>query len=156
MRPRKRILLIDSNEDRLGELRFVLEVRGYRVVRNARGQLDAIVVYWPIAQGTAARLKKNNPDSPLVVLVPIAGAFPLCTSADLMLWDSQSRVEFLERLRILMARKRGPKKGFKHGFPKVVEGLLAESQQGKGPASHGDGSEMLLEQSKAVRDGAAA
>ena len=155
MRPKKRILLVDSKEDRKGELRFVLEVCGYRVIEHARGEIAAIVAHWPIAQGTAAKLKKNNPDTPLVVLVPVADEFPLCTSADLMLWDSKSRVEFLARLRILTARKRGPKKGFKHGFPKVVEGLLAESRQGKGPASHG-AVRNSLEQSKAVRDGAAA
>lgn len=63
--------------------------------------------------------------------------------------------EIREKIKAHFA-KRGPKKGFKYGLPKVVESLLAESRQGKGPASHGDGSEMLLEQSKAVRDGAAA
>ena len=113
MRPPKRILLIDKDEERRGELRFILYCWGYRVLDKPQGEVNAIVTYWPLSNAEAKRLKSRSPHARLVVLVPMADEMPKCDAADVMLWQSRDRRLFIEELRIASAGKRGPKVGFK-------------------------------------------
>ena len=110
MRPKKRILLIDTDEDRRGEFKFVLTVCGYNVIQHARGQIDLILVRWPIAAESCKRLKANH-DCPLVLMLAKADIrIPVVAGVDAVLTGSTSRLELLERIKVMTtAHKRGPK-----------------------------------------------
>lgn len=125
MRPPKRILLIDTDEDRRGELKFVLQTCGFRVIQTAFGQIDLIILQWPVSAGSAKRLKEANPLTPLMVLYPVKMSElpPLVPSADAVVPESSlgGRAELLERIRVMVARKRGPRKGFTRRPPESVQ-----------------------------------
>jgi DNA-binding response OmpR family regulator len=113
MRPRKKILLIDPDDNRRGEFKFILEVRGYRVVQTARGDADLIIARWPIAHSSCERLKRNNPRTPLLIIAPVAERMPLSVLADAVVWQSLPRWDLLDRIHVMCSRKRGPRKGYR-------------------------------------------
>ena len=113
MRPKKRVLLIDTDEDRRGELKFILETCGFRVIQTALGEIDLIILQWPVSAGSAKRLKEANPHTPLMVLYPVGITAPNVPSADMVMPSAGlgGRADLLERIRVLVVRKRGPRKG---------------------------------------------
>lgn len=126
MRPREKILLIDPDDDRRGEFKFVLEVSGYRVVQTARGDADLIIARWPIAHRSCANLKRNNPYTPLLIIAPAAERMPYSALAEAVLWQSMPRWELLNHIHALSAKKRGPRKGSKYPKPPQPEPQPAE------------------------------
>ena len=117
MRPKKRILLIDTDDDCRGELKFVLEVWGFRVIQHALGEIDLIILQWPVSAGSAKRLKEANPYTPLMAIYPVKMVpSPLVPSADVVIPSALlgGRAELLDRIRVMSARKRGPRKGSIH------------------------------------------
>jgi two-component system, OmpR family, response regulator CpxR len=145
MRPKKTILCVDDNEQALSVRKFMLETRGYRVLTAAsseqalelyrEGGIDLVVsdLIMPYMDGNELirRMKEFAPEVPAILISGSVKAFDRANRADAFLpKGAGSPVELLERIRMMVARKRGPKKG--HGLrPLVAEhatGHVAEHQ----------------------------
>lgn len=125
MRPKKTILCVDDNEQALAVRKFLLETRGYRVV-TAVSAHDAIEIFrnggidlvlgdliMPQMDGNemVQRMKEITPEVPMMLLSGTVKAFDRACHADAFLPKGAcSPVEMLERIRVMIARKRGPKK----------------------------------------------
>lgn len=132
MRPKKVILLCDSNEQTLSTRTFLLETRGYSVLRSTTSAqaLDTIATM-PVMNGprsldllvtdlllpgmdgnTLARHAKTmHPTLPVLIVSKMIGSFDRELHADGFLpKGASSSIELLEKIRVLTARKRGPKR----------------------------------------------
>jgi two-component system response regulator CpxR len=130
MRPKKVILCVDDNEQELSVLKFMLTTNGYRVLPASNGQ-EAIAIFasapqidlvlsdtnMPQMSGCqlAERLKRMAAHVPMILLGDAQPA-PLSPGdihlADAMLTKRNcSSLELLERIKVMSARKRGPRKG---------------------------------------------
>ena len=125
MRPRKTILCVDDNDQILSVRKFLLETRGYRVIavkgaeealdRFRQGGIDLVLgdLVMPSMDGNemVRRMKDIAPDVPMILLSGSVKEFAHGNRADAFLPKGASTpVEVLERIRIMIARKRGPKK----------------------------------------------
>lgn len=125
MRPKKTILCVDDNEQALSVRKFLLETRGYRVVTAttaydalevfAQGGLDMVVsdLLMPQMDGNemVRRMKEVSPEIPMMLVSGTVKAFDRASFADAFLPKGASApAEMLERIRMMIARKRGPKK----------------------------------------------
>jgi two-component system, OmpR family, response regulator CpxR len=128
MRPKKTILCVDDNEQVLSVRTFLLETRGYRVLSfdNPQDALDTIAnslpgsldlllcdLVMPRMDGNelVRRAKELHPALPALIVSGTITAYDRAGRADAFLPKGAcSPVELLERIRILVARKRGPKK----------------------------------------------
>lgn len=128
MRPKKCILCVDGNEQILSVRKFLLETRGYRVlaVSSAQQALDVIQgtvpgsldlllsdLMLPQMDGNELirRAKQLQPGLPGLIVSGTVTAFDRACHADAFLpKGASSPVELLEKIRVLVARKRGPKK----------------------------------------------
>ena len=128
MRPRKCILCVDDNEQILSVRKFLLETRGYRVVTAASahealdliqnsipGTFDLLLsdLVMPQMDGNelVRRAKQFHPGLPAMIVSGTVNAFDRANCADVFLPKGAcSPAEILERIRVLVARKRGPKK----------------------------------------------
>jgi two-component system, OmpR family, response regulator CpxR len=135
MRPKKTILCVDDNEQTLSVRKFMLETRGYRVL-TALGSEQALELFrdggidlvlsdliMPYMDGNelVRRMKELVPEVPTILISGSVKAFDRANRADAFLPKGAcSPGEMLERIRVMVARKRGPKKG--HALrPLVVE-----------------------------------
>src|SRR5271154_6353672 len=130
MRPKKTILCVDDNEQVLSVRTFLLETRGYRIIatntaqealeilqRSVPGTLDLILcdLLMPQMDGNelVRRAKQLHPGLPAMIVSGTVNAFDRALHADVFLPKGAcSPMEMLERIRILGARRRGPKKAF--------------------------------------------
>ena len=128
MRPKKTILCVDDNEQVLSVRTFLLETRGYRIVaannaqealevleRSVPGTLDLILcdLLMPQMDGNelVRRAKQIHPGLPAMIVSGTVNAFDRALHADVFLpKGGSSPAEMIERIRVLVARKRGPKK----------------------------------------------
>src|SRR5580658_5464408 len=128
MRPKKTILCIDDNEQVLSVRTFLLETRGYRVIavtsaqeaievleRSLPGSLDLVLcdLLMPQMDGNelVRRAKQLHPGLPAMIISGTVNAFDRALHADVFLpKGASSPAEMIERIRVLVARKRGPKK----------------------------------------------
>lgn len=125
MRPKKVILCIDDNDQALSVRKFVLETRGYRVLTaNSaeqalelydQGNIDLVItdLVMPHCNGNdlISRLKEIAPWVPAVLVSGSMKNFDPTSRADAFLPKGAcSPQELLERVRVLLVRKRGPKK----------------------------------------------
>jgi two-component system, OmpR family, response regulator CpxR len=128
MRPKKVILCVDNNEEVLSVRTFLLETRGYRVVpatnpyealetiaKSLPGSIDLLLSDLTMAQMNGnelvRRAKELHPALPAMIVSGTVTAFDRAGSADVFLPKGAcSPAELLERVRILVARKRGPRK----------------------------------------------
>jgi CheY-like chemotaxis protein len=128
MRPKKTILCVDDNEQILSVRTFLLETRGYRVVSatNAQealefvkhslpGSIDLLLcdLIMPQMDGNdlVRRAKNLHPGLPSMIVSGTVTTFERACCADVFLPKGAcSPAEMIERIRILVARKRGPKK----------------------------------------------
>jgi CheY-like chemotaxis protein len=125
MRPKKTILCVDDNEQGLAVRKFLLETRGYRVISTfsaqeaievlRNGGVDLVLgdLIMPQMDGNemVQRMKEIAPDVPMMLLSGTVKAFDRASHADAFLPKGAcSPVELLERIRVMIARKRGPKK----------------------------------------------
>ncbi len=128
MRPKKTILCVDDNEQVLSVRKFLLETRGYRVLAAqtsqealeiaegaAQGSLDLLLcdLVMPQMDGNelVRRIKEIHPSLPAMLISGTVTAFDRAAAADVFLpKGASSPSEMLERIRVLCARKRGPKK----------------------------------------------
>lgn len=128
MRPKKSILCVDHNEQQLSVRKFLLETRGYRVLTASSSQqaLDILIASIPgaldlllcdlilpqmDANELVRRAKQVHPCLPAMIVSGTVSSFDRATAADVFLPKGGcSPMEMLERIRVLVARKRGPKK----------------------------------------------
>jgi two-component system response regulator CpxR len=139
MRPKKTILCVDDNEQALSVRKFMLETRGYRVLTASssaqaleifrEGGIDLVLsdLIMPLMDGNelVRRMKELAPEVPAILISGSVKAFDRANRADAFLPKGAcSAVELLERIRVMVARKRGPKKG--HGLRPLVAGQAEE------------------------------
>jgi two-component system response regulator CpxR len=128
MRPRKTILCVEDNEQVLSVRKFLLETRGYRVVGVScgtealaylreciPGSVDLLMsdLILPQMDGNelVRRAKQVHPGLPTLLVSGTVTNFDRAASADAFLPKGAcTPAEVLDRVRILVARKRGPKK----------------------------------------------
>ena len=125
MRPKKTILCVDDNEQSLSIRKFMLETRGYKVLvsHNARealqifdqGGVDLVLsdLVMPDMDGAelVKRIKEISPETPAILFSGKIKMYDKDTSADIFLpKGSYAPAELLERIRMLLVKKRGPKK----------------------------------------------
>ena len=128
MRPKKTILCVDDNEQVLSVRTFLLETRGYRVIavdnpyealqtisNSLPGSLDLLLcdLIMPQMDGNelVRRAKEIHPALPAMIISGSVTAYDRAGRADAFLPKGAcSPAEVLERVRILVARKRGPRK----------------------------------------------
>ena len=128
MRPKKSILCVDDNEQVLSVRKFLLETRGYRVIActtaqealelvesSLPGSIDLLLsdLIMPQMDGNelVRRAKQLHPGLPAMIVSGTVNAFDRACAADVFLpKGASSPVELLERIRVMVARKRGPKK----------------------------------------------
>ena len=118
MRPKKRILLAASDEQRASELRYLLYLNSYAVAgaEDAPDALnllvsqpfDLVLMDWPF--GDSADLIRLAFDLEIPSLAFATGTKePPDCFADAVLFGSVSAVALLDRVKTLTIRKRGPK-----------------------------------------------
>jgi two-component system, OmpR family, response regulator CpxR len=127
MRPKKVILCVDDNEQELSVLKYTLSINGYRVLTASNGQ-EAIVIFakapqidlvladsdLPQMSGVqlAERLKRIRSHIPMLLLGDVQTTSREIHAADAVLARKNcSSFELLERVKLMSARKRGPRKG---------------------------------------------
>ena len=144
MRPKKTILCVDDNEQVLSVRTFLLETRGYRIIavttaqeaievleRSLPGTLDLVLcdLLMPQMDGNelVRRAKQLHPGLPAMIVSGTVNAADRAICADVFLPKGAcSPAEMMERIRILVARKRGPKKA-SQPTPGVTNGMLASA-----------------------------
>jgi CheY-like chemotaxis protein len=140
MRPKKIILCVNDNEQELSVMTFMLNTNGYRVVPATNGQeaielfagmqVDLVLADYAMPQMNGAqmvsRMKQIASHVPMILLGDPQSMGGQIHLADALLAKKQcSPQELLERIKIMSARKRGPRKGTLR--QPVVEELAAAS-----------------------------
>jgi two-component system response regulator CpxR len=125
MKPKRTILCVDDNEQSLSIRKILLETRGYRVLafsngaealeRFKRGGVDLVLtdLIMPGFDGTKLieEVKALSPETPTILLSGKVRIYDRDTRADVFLPKGMyAPVELLERIRLLLVRKRGPKR----------------------------------------------
>lgn len=125
MRTKKTILCVDDNEQALSIHKVVLETRGYRVIacssgRSAleafeKGGVDLVLSDCTMPEMDGAelveRIKTRSPQTPAILFSGRVKVYEKETRADVFLSKGMyGPAELLERIRQLLARKRGPKR----------------------------------------------
>lgn len=130
MKPKRTILCVDENEQTLSIRKIMLETRGYRVVacrggeealdRFKKGGVDLVLTDL-IMQGLDGaklieKVKEMSPQTPTILLSGKVKIFDGSTRADVFLSKgAYAPAELLERVRLLLVRKRGPKRAQPRG-----------------------------------------
>ena len=141
MRPKKIILCVDDNEQELSVLKFMLATNGYRVVSAVSGA-EAIGIFTELTVDLVLSdytMPQMNGDQLVNRLKQIAGHVPMIILGDPQKMGDQfhgadallpkktcSPHELLERIKIMSARKRGPRKG----APRLSTPALHTAQMG--------------------------
>src|SRR4051794_22593630 len=126
MRPKKVILCIDDNEQSLSIRKFMLETRGYRVLGASSGReaidlfqqagaVDLVLTDLVIPEMDGAELirvlKELAPEVPMMLVSGKVKMYEKGTRADVFLpKGTYAAVELLDKIRVLLIKKRGPKK----------------------------------------------
>lgn len=123
MKPKRTILCVDDNEQSLSIRKVLLETRGYRVVsclngedalaRFKKGGVDLVLADLIMPGLDGARLieeiKAISPRTPAILLSGKVRIYERDTQADVFLPKGMyAPAELLERIRLLLVRKRGP------------------------------------------------
>lgn len=135
MKPKRTILCVDDNEQSLSIRKVMLETRGYRVIAcsNAQealqqfrqGGVDLVLtdLVMPGVDGTRLidEVKSVSPETPTILFSGKIRIYDRDTRADVFLPKGMyAPAELLERIRVLLIRKRGPKRPVQH--PVVMAG----------------------------------
>ena len=125
MKPKKTILCVDDNEQALSIRKIMLETRGYRVIacNNSemalqafrRGGVDLVLtdLIMPGVDGSRLieEIKALSPQTPAVLISGRVKIYERDTLADVFLPKGMYEpVDLLEKIRLLLVRKRGPKR----------------------------------------------
>jgi CheY-like chemotaxis protein len=129
MRPKHRILCVDDNEQALSIRKFMLETHGYRVFtatsgpeaieRFREGDIELVLsdFVMPLMDGNELmrHIKKLNPGVPTILISGTVESFDRATAADAFFpKGANSPLELLQRLKVMMRRKTGPKPKWPH------------------------------------------
>jgi len=124
MKPKRTILCVDDNEQSLSHRKIMLETRGYRVVSCSRGEealerfkrggIDLVVadMAMPGLDGPQliAAVKNLSPHTPAILIASRMRTYTHDSEADVFLARGMyAPADLLERIRLLLIRKRGPK-----------------------------------------------
>jgi two-component system, OmpR family, response regulator CpxR len=127
MKPKKTILCVDDNEQSLSIRKILLETRGYRVIACNNGEqalqafqnggVDLVLTDLMMPGIDGSRLieevKRLSPQTPALLFSGRVKIYERDTLADLFLPKGMYEpAELLERIRLLLVRKRGPKRPF--------------------------------------------
>jgi two-component system, OmpR family, response regulator CpxR len=125
MKPKRTILCVDDDERALSIRKVMLETRGYRVLTCCdpdlaieimrHGGIDLVLAELIMTKMSGAKLihqlKAISPDTPALLF---SGSVTACAEehlADCWLPKGEfAPMELLERIRLLLVRKRGPKR----------------------------------------------
>jgi two-component system response regulator CpxR len=125
MRPKRTILCVDDNEQALSIRKLILETRGYRVMACSsgnqalelfhRGGIDLVLsdLLMPGLDGVGlvGRIKDASPETPVILFSGKVKVYEKDTRADIFLPKGMyAPAELLERIRLLLVKKRGPKR----------------------------------------------
>lgn len=125
MRPKKTILCVDDNEQALSIRKLMLETRGYRVIACSNGQqaleafhkggVDLVLsdLVMPVLDGAALveRIKAISPLTPAILFSGKIKVYEKNLHADVFLPKGMyAPIELLDRIRVLLIKKRGPKR----------------------------------------------
>jgi len=126
MKPKKTILCVDDNEQCLSIRKVLLETRGYRVVACnngaqaleafARGGVDLVLSDLVMPGGIDGsqlieHIKSVSPHIPAVLISGRVKIYERDSLADVFLPKGMYEpADLLERIRLLLIRKRGPKR----------------------------------------------
>lgn len=125
MRPKKTILCVDDNEQALSIRKLMLETRGYRVITCCDGQqaldvfrrggIDLVLsdLLMPVLDGAALveKVKEISPETPAILFSGKIRVYEKDLRADVFLPKGMyAPIELLERIRVLLIKKRGPKR----------------------------------------------
>ena len=125
MKPKRTILCVDDNEQALSVRKVMLETRGYRVLTCTSGEealecfhkggVDLVLtdLIMPGLDGTKLidAIKNISPQTPAILLSAKVRLYDRDTRADVFLPKGMcGPAELLERIRVLLIRKRGPKR----------------------------------------------
>lgn len=125
MKPKRTILCVDDNEQSLSHRKIMLETRGYRVVSHSRGEdalerfrqggIDLVLtdMAMPGLDGPQliAAIKHLSPQTPAILISSKVRIYDHESQADVFLAKGMyAPADLLERIRLLLVRKRGPKR----------------------------------------------
>jgi two-component system, OmpR family, response regulator CpxR len=125
MKPKRTLLCIDDNEQSLSQRKIVLETRGYRVAAFSRGEdawqrfqeggIDLVIadMSLPGADGPQliTKIKEWSPSTPAILIASRVRTYDHDSQADVFLTKGMySPADLLERVRLLLTRRRGPKR----------------------------------------------
>jgi CheY-like chemotaxis protein len=125
MKPKKTILCVDDDEQALSIRKVLLETRGYRVIACNNGEraleafrrssVDLVLtdLIMPGLDGSKLieEIKMLSPQTPAVLISGRVKIYERDTLADLFLPKGMYEpVDLLEKIRLLLVRKRGPKR----------------------------------------------
>jgi two-component system, OmpR family, response regulator CpxR len=125
MKPKRTILCIDDNEQSLSIRKIMLETRGYRVIacnngadaleEFQKGGIDLVLsdLIMPGLDGhrLIEEIKRISPQTPAILFSGKVKIYERDMQADIFLPKGMyAPVELLERIRLLLVRKRGPKR----------------------------------------------
>ena len=125
MKPKRTILCVDDNEQSLSIRKVMLETRGYRVITCSNapealaifksGSIDLLLTdlimpghdgHWLIEE-----IKNLSPQTPAILFSGKIRIYDRDLRADAFLpKGTYAPIELLERIRLLLIRKRGPKR----------------------------------------------
>jgi len=129
MKPKKTILCVDDDEQALSIRKILLETRGYRVLACnggtmaleafRRGGVDLVLtdLIMPGVDGSRLieEIKSLSPQTPAVLISGRIKIYERETLADVFLCKGMYEpADLLERIRLLLVRKRGPKRHAEH------------------------------------------
>jgi CheY-like chemotaxis protein len=125
MKPKRTILCVDDNEQALSIRKVMLETRGYRVIacssgeeaveRFKKGGIDLVLtdLIMPGVDGCKLieQVKAISPRTPAVLLSGKVRIYDRDMQADVFIpKGTGTPAELLERIRLLLVRKRGPRR----------------------------------------------
>ena len=130
MKPKKPILCVDDNEQYLSIRKVLLETRGYRVVACTTGTqaleafrgggVDLVLTDLVMTGGIDGsqlieQIKTLSPQTPAVLISGRVKIYERDSLADVFLPKGMYEpMDLLERIRVLLIRKRGPKRSSDH------------------------------------------
>jgi CheY-like chemotaxis protein len=132
MKPKRTILCVDDNEQSLSIRKVMLETRGYRVLafsdsqqalnRFTQGGVDLVLtdLIMPGIDGSklVQSVKDLSPATPAILLSGKVKIYEQETGADVFLAKGMyAPADLLERIRLLLVRKRGPKRAIARTQP---------------------------------------
>ena len=125
MKPKRTFLCVDDNEQSLSIRKVMLETRGYRVLafsnaqeaidRFAQGGVDLVLTDLVMPGVDGSKLIENvkfiSPQTPAILLSGKVKIYEHESGADVFLAKGMyAPADLLERIRLLLVRKRGPKR----------------------------------------------